>query len=65
MVRLRRYSNLLFDPESADDSGLVAVGGDLQPQRLLEVRRGKGVIDRQQRAGTVGQLGDGGDIDNL
>jgi leucyl/phenylalanyl-tRNA--protein transferase len=39
MVRLRSYSNLLFDPESADDSGLVAVGGDLQPQRLLDAYR--------------------------
>jgi leucyl/phenylalanyl-tRNA--protein transferase len=38
-VRLRRYVDLLFDPESADDSGLVAVGGDLQPHRLLDAYR--------------------------
>jgi leucyl/phenylalanyl-tRNA--protein transferase len=39
MVRLRRYSDLNFDPERADEMGLVAVGGDLQPQRLLEAYR--------------------------
>lgn len=27
---------LLFDPDSADEIGLVAVGGDLSPRRLLE-----------------------------
>jgi leucyl/phenylalanyl-tRNA--protein transferase len=39
MVRLRRFSDPVFNPESADDSGLVAVGGDLSPQRLLEAYR--------------------------
>jgi leucyl/phenylalanyl-tRNA--protein transferase len=39
MVRLRRYSDLNFDPERADEMGLVAVGGDLHPQRLLEAYR--------------------------
>ena len=43
MIRLRRYTDLRFDPESADDSGLVAVGGDLQPVRLLEAYQ-KGVF---------------------
>jgi leucyl/phenylalanyl-tRNA--protein transferase len=38
MVRLRR-SGLDFDPERADALGLVAVGGDLRPERLLEAYR--------------------------
>ena len=29
----------LFDPESADEEGLVAVGGDLRPELLLEAYR--------------------------
>ena len=39
MARPRRSTNSSFDPESADDSGLVAVGGDLRPERLLEAYR--------------------------
>lgn len=39
MARSGKYSELLFHPELADDSGLVAVGGDLQPARLLEAYR--------------------------
>ena len=39
MFRLRRFSDSLLNPELADDSGLVAVGGDLRPQRLLEAYR--------------------------
>ena len=29
----------VFDPEMADESGLVAVGGDLEPRRLLQAYR--------------------------
>jgi leucyl/phenylalanyl-tRNA--protein transferase len=29
----------IFDPEMADESGLVAVGGDLEPRRLLQAYR--------------------------
>ncbi len=29
----------IFDPEMADESGLVAVGGDLDPRRLLQAYR--------------------------
>ena len=29
----------LFNPELADESGLVAVGGDLEPRRLLQAYR--------------------------
>jgi leucyl/phenylalanyl-tRNA--protein transferase len=43
MFRLRRFPDLLVNPESADDSGLVAIGGDLRPERLLEAYR-KGIF---------------------
>jgi leucyl/phenylalanyl-tRNA--protein transferase len=39
MVRLRRSAEVFPDPESADGAGLVAVGGDLRPERLLEAYR--------------------------
>src|SRR5262249_31933509 len=39
MGRFRRFPDLLSNPEAADASGLVAVGGDLHPQRLLEAYR--------------------------
>jgi leucyl/phenylalanyl-tRNA--protein transferase len=35
----RRSTAPLFDPEFADADGLVAVGGDLRPERLLEAYR--------------------------
>jgi leucyl/phenylalanyl-tRNA--protein transferase len=38
MIRRRRSADFL-DPESADDSGLVAIGGDLRPERLLKAYR--------------------------
>jgi leucyl/phenylalanyl-tRNA--protein transferase len=34
-----RQSNLWRDPELADETGLVAMGGDLSPERLLEAYR--------------------------
>jgi leucyl/phenylalanyl-tRNA---protein transferase len=34
-----RQSNLWRDPELADETGLVAMGGDLGPERLLEAYR--------------------------
>jgi leucyl/phenylalanyl-tRNA---protein transferase len=34
-----RQSNLWRDPELADATGLLAIGGDLSPQRLLEAYR--------------------------
>jgi leucyl/phenylalanyl-tRNA--protein transferase len=41
MFRRRTFGDHLLHPESADDSGLVAVGGDLRPERLLlAYRRG-------------------------
>jgi leucyl/phenylalanyl-tRNA--protein transferase len=39
MARPRQPRNFTFNPESADDSGLVAVGGDLGPERLLAAYR--------------------------
>jgi leucyl/phenylalanyl-tRNA--protein transferase len=39
MARPRQPRNITFNPESADDLGLVAVGGDLGPQRLLAAYR--------------------------
>jgi leucyl/phenylalanyl-tRNA--protein transferase len=39
MPRPRKPSLVALDPEAADDSGLVAVGGDLRPERLLEAYR--------------------------
>src|SRR6266545_1690309 len=36
-----------------------------QLDRLLQIRRDEGVIDRQRRFRLVGQVGDGGDIDDL
>jgi leucyl/phenylalanyl-tRNA--protein transferase len=52
MVRLRRFSDLCFDPESADDSGLVAMGGDLRPRRLLEAYR-RGVFPWYDEDGPI------------
>src|SRR5438105_3545801 len=38
--RLLGWKDVDFNPElSADDSGLVAVGGDLRPERLLQAYR--------------------------
>jgi leucyl/phenylalanyl-tRNA--protein transferase len=39
MPWLRKSTDLWLPPELADDSGLVGVGGDLRPQRLLEAYR--------------------------
>jgi leucyl/phenylalanyl-tRNA--protein transferase len=39
MAFLRRKSTILFNPELADGSGLVAIGGDLRPERLLTAYR--------------------------
>jgi leucyl/phenylalanyl-tRNA--protein transferase len=33
------HPDIAFDPESADSEGLVAVGGDLRPARLLQAYR--------------------------
>ena len=38
-VRLIRGDRALPDPEDADSRGLVAVGGDLRPKRLLDAYR--------------------------
>jgi leucyl/phenylalanyl-tRNA---protein transferase len=35
----RLFRGPVLDPERADESGLVAVGGDLRPERLLEAYR--------------------------
>lgn len=39
MIFRWRQSNLWRDPELADETGLVAMGGDLSPERLLEAYR--------------------------
>jgi leucyl/phenylalanyl-tRNA---protein transferase len=39
MFWFRRFHLGLLDPERADESGLVAVGGDLRPEWLLEAYR--------------------------
>jgi leucyl/phenylalanyl-tRNA--protein transferase len=39
MPWLRRSTDLWLPPELADDMGLVGVGGDLRPERLLEAYR--------------------------
>lgn len=39
MIFGRRHSRLWRDPELADATGLVAMGGDLTPDRLLEAYR--------------------------
>jgi leucyl/phenylalanyl-tRNA--protein transferase len=52
MVRLRGFPDLLLNPESADDSGLVAIGGDLNPARLLQAYR-CGVFPWYDEAGPI------------
>jgi leucyl/phenylalanyl-tRNA--protein transferase len=39
IFRSRKSSSFWLDPEQADDTGLVAIGGDLNPVRLLEAYR--------------------------
>ena len=39
MIFGRRHSKFWRDPELADASGLVAMGGDLSPERLLSAYR--------------------------
>ncbi len=61
------------DHRAADHVGVAAevlrraVDDEVGPERerLLQVRRGERVVDRQQRAGAVRQLGDGGDVEDL
>ncbi len=39
MLRSRKSSSFWLDPEQADDTGLVAIGRDLSPTRLVEAYR--------------------------
>ena len=39
IFRSRKLPSFWLDPDQADDTGLVAIGGDLSPQRLLEAYR--------------------------
>ena len=68
-----RRSSVVRAAEAADDVGVAAevlgrrveddVGAELE--RLLEVRRGEGVVDDEERADRVRRVGGGADVDDV